>query len=157
MVSDQGAGPQIAAKVRLALLQLAQEAHQGHAFVCSDNPQDYAGALADFQRKTAPWRALPAKPEISEDAYRNRLLAEDALKNHDLNGAALYYEAGIASDPTWAQGWYNVALVYAELKNFIDASDCMKHYVVLMPDAPDARAAKDNIILWEAKAPQPPR
>ena len=80
-------------------------------------------------------------------------MAEDALKNRDLRGAAKFYETGIASDPTWAQGWYNAALVYAELNEYSDAADFMKHYVVLMPDAPDVQPAKDNIILWEAKTP----
>jgi regulator of sirC expression with transglutaminase-like and TPR domain len=75
------------------------------------------------------------------------------LKSKDLNGAALHYEAGVSSDPTWAQGWYNVALVYAELQDYFDAAQCMQHYVMLVPDAQDVRAAKDNIILWEAKAP----
>jgi hypothetical protein len=28
----------------------------------------------------------------------------------------------------------------------------MRHYVLLDPTASDAQAAKDNIILWEAKA-----
>ena len=46
-------------------------------------------------------------------------------------------------------------MLYAEQNDYLDAAQCMKHYVILMPDAPDAREAKDNIILWEAKAPQP--
>ncbi|MGB8887361.1 MAG: tetratricopeptide repeat protein [Candidatus Korobacteraceae bacterium] len=138
---------------RLALLQFSQEAHDGHTIYCSDDAKDYASELADFQEKTATWRALTTKPAISEEVYKDRLLAEDALKSKDLNDAALHYEAGVTSDPTWAQGWYNVALVYAELQDYFDAAECMKHYVILVPDAQDARAAKDNIILWEAKAP----
>lgn len=141
-----------------ALMTLAQDAQAGHPFLCSDDPQDYAAALVEFQEKTAAWRELATKPAVSEEVYKDRLLAEDALKNRDLRGAAKFYEAGIASESTWAQGWYNAALVYAELNEYADAADCMKHYVVLMPDAQDVQPAKDNIILWEAKAPhaQPP-
>jgi tetratricopeptide (TPR) repeat protein len=135
-----------------ALIVLSEAARQGTPFLCSDDPQEHATALKDFEQKTAAWRALDTKPPVSEDIYKYRLLAEDALKNQNLAGAAKYYEAGVASDPTWAQGWYNVALVYAELKQFGDAADCMKHYVVLQPNAADAQAAKDNVILWEAKA-----
>jgi hypothetical protein len=136
-----------------AIMKLAQDAQAGHPFLCSDDPQDYAAALAEFQEKTAAWRELATKPAVSEEVYKDRLLAEDALKNRDLRGAAKFYEAGIASEFTWAQGWYNAALVYAELNEYADAADCMKHYVVLMPDAQDVQPAKDNIILWEAKAP----
>lgn len=141
-----------------AVTKLAQDAQAGHPFLCSDDPQDYAAALAEFQQKTAAWRELATKPAVSEEVYKDRLLAEDALKNRDLRGAAKFYEAGIASEATWAQGWYNAALVYAEMNEYADAADCMKHYVVLMPDAQDVQPAKDNIILWEAKAPhaQPP-
>ncbi|HEY6252036.1 MAG TPA: tetratricopeptide repeat protein [Candidatus Angelobacter sp.] len=149
-----------ALKARLALLQFAQEAHEGRTINCSDDPNDYAGEQADFEQKAAAWRALATKPSISEEVYKDRLLAEDALKNKDLNSAAFYYETGVTSDPTWAQGWYNVALVYAELGDYFEAARCMKRYVILIPDAQDARAAKDNIILWEARASQqgsPPR
>ncbi|MGH9743174.1 MAG: hypothetical protein ACRD51_12595 [Candidatus Acidiferrum sp.] len=137
-----------------ALLAMAQLSNQSHPFLCSDSAQDYVEALVDFQQKTAAWRALTTKPPISDEVYKYRLLAEDSLKNRDLNAAAKYYEQGVGSDPTWAQGWYNVALVYAELKQYADAADSMKHYVVLLPDAPDAQPAKDNIILWDAKAPR---
>ena len=142
-------------QVTHALNTLMQDAQQGKPFICSNDPRDVASALDDFQQKTSAWRALSTKPEISEEVYKDRLLAEDALKKRDLPGAVTYYEAGVTSDPTWAQGWYNVALVYAELQDYSDAAGCMKHYVILVPDAPDVRAAKDNIILWEAKAPRP--
>jgi hypothetical protein len=137
-----------------ALNTLMQDAQQGKPFICSNDPRDLDNALVDFQQKTSAWRALSTKPEISEEVYKDRLLAEDALKKRDLPGAVTYYEAGVTSDPTWEQGWYNVALVYAELQDYFDAARCMKHYVILVPDAPDVRAAKDNIILWEAKAAQ---
>jgi hypothetical protein len=144
-----------AIKARLALLQFAQEVHDGRTIFCSDDPKDYASEQAEFRQKTAAWRALTTKPDVSEEVYKDRLLAEDALKSKDLNGAALHYEAGVTSDPTWAQGWYNVALVYAELQDYVDAAQCMNHYAILVPDAQDVRAAKDNIILWEAKASHP--
>jgi len=140
-------------QLQRALMTMAQQANSGRPYLCSDNAQDYAEALADFQVKTASWRALETKPPVSDDVYKYRLLAEDALKNRDLNAAAGYYESGVFSDPTWAQGWYNAALVYAELKAYGDAAYAMKHYVVLLPNAPDVQPAKDNIILWEAKAP----
>jgi len=136
-----------------ALTQLMIDAHEGHPYTCTDNPGEQQKVeLAAFEQKTAAWRVLATKPPTSDEVYKNRLLAEDAFKNKDLVGAVNYYEAGVAADPTWYQGWYNAALVYSELKDYWEAADCMKHYVILVPDAPDAQAAKDNIILWEAKA-----
>jgi len=149
-----------------ALNQLITDAHEGHPYSCTWNPEDQKAELAAFEQRTAAWRAMPTKLAISEEVYKDRLLAEDAFKNKDLDSAIRYYEAGVAADPTWAQGWYNAALLYAELKNYSRAADRMKHYLILMPDAPDAQAAKDNAILWEAKAgtvvpapitPTPPR
>ena len=132
-----------------ALSRVLYDTLHGHMLPWSASPAEES---ANFQQKADAWRAFATKPEVSEEVYKDRLLAEDALKSRDLSGAATHYEAGVASDPTWAQGWYNVALVYAELNDYLDAADCMKRYIILLPNAPDARAAKDNIILWEAKA-----
>jgi len=139
-------------QLQTALQTLASSARSGRPVVCSDNLRDYDDEFAEFQAKTAAWRALTEKPKVGDEVYKDRLLAEDAVKNRDLNGAAKYYEAGVQADPTWDQGWYNAALVYAELNDYFDAALCMKHYVILMPNAADAQAAKNNIILWAAKA-----
>jgi len=137
------------------LKYMAEAARAGRKVDCTRDAPGSAGELDAFAQNTAAWRALTIKPEISEEVYKDRLLAEDAFKNRNLSGAASYYAAGVASDPTWAQGWYNVALVYSELNDYSDAAQAMKHYVILLPDAPDVRAAKDSIILWEAKTPLP--
>jgi tetratricopeptide (TPR) repeat protein len=139
-------------QLQAAIEALAQRAAQGEAVVCSENPDDYKSQLDDFQAKTAAWRALATKPAPGDEVYKDRLLAEDAIKNKDLTGAIKYYEQGIAAEPTWDQGWYNAALVYAEQKDYFNAALSMRHYVLLDPNASDAQAAKDNIILWEAKA-----
>jgi hypothetical protein len=140
------------AELQGAITTLSDHATKGAHFVCSDDPADYASELASFQAETAAWRALPVKPALSEEVYKDRLLAEDAFKSKDLPAALTFYEEGIAAGPTWDQGWYNAALVYAEMGDPFDAAVCMKHYVALVPDAQDIRAAKDNIILWETKA-----
>lgn len=139
-------------QLQAAIEELAQRVAQGEAVVCSENSDDYKSELDDFQTKTAAWRAMATKPAPGDEVYKDRLLAEDAIKNKDLAAAVKYYEQGIAAEPTWDQGWYNAALVYAEQKDYFDAALCMRHYVLLDPSASDAQAAKDNIILWEAKA-----
>lgn len=56
--------------------------------------------------------------------------------------------------PTWPTGWFDLAMIYAEQKNYADASDAMKHYLELTPDAPDAKSAREQMIIWEDKAKQ---
>jgi len=36
--------------------------------------------------------------------------------------------------------------------NYADATDRMKHYLELAPDAPDAKDAREQMIIWEDKA-----
>jgi hypothetical protein len=42
-----------------------------------------------------------------------------------------------------------MALLYAEKQDFERAVKNMKKYLLLLPDAPDARAAQDKIYEWE--------
>jgi regulator of sirC expression with transglutaminase-like and TPR domain len=43
-------------------------------------------------------------------------------------------------------------MIYAAQNNYTDALDAMKHYLELVPDAPDAQAAREQMIIWEDKA-----
>jgi hypothetical protein len=38
------------------------------------------------------------------------------------------------------------------MKNYPAAAFYMKHYLILQPEAPDAPAAKEKLLLWQAKA-----
>lgn len=103
----------------------------------------------DFQQKAAAWRALPSKPPIPEDVRRHRLLAEHALQEKQFDEAFQEYEAGLELYPVWPEGHYNAALVSAELKGFHIATRHMQAYLELLPDAPDAQAVRDQMIIWE--------
>ncbi len=52
----------------------------------------------------------------------------------------------------WPAGWFNLAIIYAEQNNYAEATDRMKHYLELLPDAPDAKDAREQMIIWEDKA-----
>jgi hypothetical protein len=138
---------------------LASFAKAGHVIHCTDLPADTQADFDAFKQQTTAWRALTTKPAESAEVHKYRLLAEDALANQNMNGVIVYYEDGVEAEPTWAQGWFNLALAYAEAKIYGDAAYSMAHYIILMPNAPDVAAAKDNVILWVAKAqenaPQP--
>jgi hypothetical protein len=40
-------------------------------------------------------------------------------------------------------------MIYGEQKNYTDAADRMRHYLELVPNAPDAKEARDQMIIWE--------
>ena len=115
-------------------------------------PSGREAAWHDFQPKAAAWRALATKPPLGEEADRHRILAENALKEKNMDSAIEHYESALEIQPTWPAGWFNLAVLYAEQKNYADATDAMKHYLELAPDASDAQQARDQMIIWEDKA-----
>ncbi len=108
--------------------------------------------LHDFARRAAEWRALAAKPPLPEPVRVRRLMAEDAIKNRKPEEALHYYELGLDDYPTWPQGWFNAALVASELGIYDAAAEYMQNYLELVPDAPDAQAARDQMEMWKVKA-----
>jgi hypothetical protein len=106
----------------------------------------------DFHALATAWRGLAVKPELPEDARKQRVLAEAYLREKDFRGAIDHYEAGVKACPAWPEGWYNLGLLYAETGSYAYAADRMKHYLELMPNAPDSPTARDKVIIWEDKA-----
>jgi len=113
--------------------------------------EDLSG-IASFIAAAKAWRENPVKPPLSPETDRQRILAENALKEKNLGSAVEHYEAAVEIQPVWPAGWFNLALLYAEQKNYADATDAMKHYLELVPDASDAQAAREQMIIWEDKA-----
>jgi hypothetical protein len=136
----------------MALKRLAEAAHAERSVNCTGNVEYSQPELDKFTQQTAAWRAMATKPALSDEVIKKQLLAEDAVEHKNLRAAVTYYEAGVALDPTWAQGWFNAALLHAEQQDYFDAAVGMKHYLILLPDASDAVAAKTKVLLWEAKS-----
>ena len=105
-----------------------------------------------FSAAAKAWRENPVKTPLSPEADRARILAENALKEKNLDSAIEHYESGLEVQPMWPAGWFNLAIIYAEQNNYADATDRMKHYLELAPDAPDAKDAREQMIIWEDKA-----
>jgi tetratricopeptide (TPR) repeat protein len=125
-----------------------------HALGYLTSAQPLAGdnaAFAEFSEKAAAWREMRPRPELPEGARRYKTLAEEASANKDFEGAASFYEQGLAIHPFWAEGQYNAALLYAETGMYAKAIGHMKRYLELVPNAPDARAARDKMQAWETK------
>ena len=107
---------------------------------------------ADFLQQAAKWRALASKPPIPEEVRKQNVLAENAVKEKLLAKAMIHYETGLKLYPTWPQGWFNSALIAAELGAYADATKYMSAYLELVPDAQDAQSARDQIVIWQDKA-----
>lgn len=113
--------------------------------------QESRALTADFRQKAAEWHALPVKPAISEAVRRHRILAENDVKEKQFADAIEEYEAGLAIDPLWPEGHFNAALLAAELGYYGEAIRHMQAYLELLPDAPDADSARDQLVIWESK------
>ncbi len=105
-----------------------------------------------FSAAAKAWRDNPAKPPLSPEADRHSILAENAIQEKNLDSAVEHYESAVEIQPMWPPFWFNLGMIYAERNDFAHAADRMKHYLALVPDAPDAQAARTKLIIWEDKA-----
>lgn len=105
-----------------------------------------------FQRAVEWFSRQNPKPQLPEEARRFRVQAEGAVREKRLPDAAGRYAEALKIAPWWPEGRFNHALVLAELGRYTEAIREMKRYLMLAPDAPNARAAKDQIYAWEDKA-----
>jgi hypothetical protein len=138
-----------------ALNFLITSARHGDGVDCKAALDDQA-QLDAFAQLTASWRKMYVKPLLPDAVNKDRLLAEDAVAHKDMSVALENYLAGVDTDPSWAQGWFSAALLYAEQQDYDDAVFSMKHYLILLPDGPDAATAKDKLSLWTAKEHEAP-
>jgi len=114
--------------------------------------RDPDAPLRTFTQRAAAWRALATKPPIPEEVRVKRMMAEDAFKSNKPDEALHYYEAGVQLYPTWPEGNFNAALIAGDLGYFDAAIEHMQAYLELVPDAADAQAARDKILIWQTKA-----
>jgi formylglycine-generating enzyme required for sulfatase activity len=118
----------------------------------------FAPALADettndpFQDVVAKYRAANPKPELPEEARKFKVQAEFAVQEKQFDKAMGLYGKALEIAPWWPAGHFNRAVMLGEAKKYRDAMSEMKRYLLLVPDAPDARAVQDKIYQWEGVA-----
>lgn len=105
-----------------------------------------------FRQRAEIWRATNPKPPLDSMADREWILAENATKEKNLDSATQHYEVAVRLQPMWPVGWFNLAMIYGEQNKYAEAADRMRHYLELVPDAPDATNARAQMIIWEDKA-----
>jgi hypothetical protein len=116
-----------------------------------------AQAEAIRKAEIAAWQKRRHKPPLPEEARRNAILAETAIKEKRFIEAIRYYEAGLQVERLWPEGHFRVAMLYEETSDFGKAVEHLHWYLDLVPDADDAPAARDKLAVLEQKAPKAAR
>lgn len=106
---------------------------------------------AAFQEKAASYRALKIKPPMSEEQRKYIVQADAFNERKEYTKAIAFYQKAIEVDPvSYPPAYNNLALLSAQIRLYKSAVRYMKQYLLLVPDAKDARAAQDKIYEWEA-------
>lgn len=108
--------------------------------------------LALFQARAAQYRGMKVKPPVSEEQRKYIVQANALNQRKEYAGAIDLYSKVIDVDPvSFPPAYFNLALLCAQMQRFQPAIAYMKQYLLLVPDANDARAAQDKIYEWELK------
>ena len=111
------------------------------------------GQLARFEPVAARYRALKVKPAMSEEQRKFVVQANAFNQEKNYDKATEKYLKAVDSNPTsYPAAYFNLALLSAQQKHPRRAIFYMKHYLLLEPEAKDARSGQDRIYEWEAMA-----
>ncbi|MBN1904677.1 MAG: tetratricopeptide repeat protein [Deltaproteobacteria bacterium] len=106
--------------------------------------------LARFETLAADYRALSIKPSMSEGQRKVIVQANTLNQKKDYPGTIDLYLKAIELDPvSYPEAYFNLALLYAQIERYHKAIFHMKQYMMLVPQARDARSAQDKIYEWE--------
>ncbi len=92
---------------------------------------------------------MPYTPKMPDDARKYMLRGEALLGDNDFEGSLNEYMKAMKFAPYSSKVYYNIAVVYGQLKNYTKAIEYMEQYIKLAPNAADSQAAKDQITKWE--------
>ena len=105
---------------------------------------------AQAQALTARYRALKTKPPVSEEQRRFIVQANAMNQQKDYGRALELYQKALDLEPlSYPSAYFNMALLSAQLGRFRQAIASMKQYLLLEPEANDARSAQDKVYEWE--------
>ncbi len=111
--------------------------------------QDEARA-AQSAALVAQYRALKTKPPVSEEQRRFIVQANTFNQQKNYGQALEHYQKALDLQPlSYPAAYFNMALLSAQLNRFRLAIAYMKQYLLLEPEAKDARSAQDKIYEWE--------
>lgn len=111
--------------------------------------------LQGSQQRFAPiaeqYRATRRAPAIPESVRRFQIIAETAVRQERFADAVDAYLEGLKRAPWWPEGQFNAALMLGKIHYYDEAIEHMQHYLALVPNAPNARAAQDQIYVWQGE------
>ena len=104
-----------------------------------------------FKPIVEQYRELKVKPIVSEE-QRKYIVQANSFNEQKLYGKAIELnEKAIEVDQTsYPPAYTNLALLSAQVKDFQKAIYYMTKYLMLVPEAEDARSCQDKIYVWEA-------
>jgi tetratricopeptide (TPR) repeat protein len=112
----------------------------------------YDSLLTQFKPVAEQYSALKVKPPVSEEQRKYIVQANAMSQIKDYNKAIDLYNKALELDKTsYPAGYSNVALLSAQINNFDGAIFYMKEFLLLEPEATDARSGQDKIYEWEAQ------
>lgn len=118
----------------------------------ADKDRLLSAELREFEEGVArKYRESEPKPTLPEEARKFMVQANFAFEQKKYADATNLYAKALNISPWWPEGHFNRALILAtsELSNYREAVREMKKYLMLVPNAPNARAAQDKIYQWE--------
>jgi tetratricopeptide (TPR) repeat protein len=113
--------------------------------------QRYDNLLTAFKPLAEKYIALSVKPSMQEEQRKLIVKANFFNQQKEYEKAIEQYEKAIEIDQTaYPAAYNNLALLFAQVHSFNTAIYYMNKYLLLGPEAQDARAAQDKIYEWEA-------
>jgi tetratricopeptide (TPR) repeat protein len=107
--------------------------------------------LNSFQPLVEQYRAMPTKPQVTEEQRKYIVQANIMTQKKEFAKAIEFYAKALEVNPfSFPAAYYNMALISAQQGRYSAAVTSMKKYLLLVPEAEDARAAQDKIYEWEA-------
>jgi tetratricopeptide (TPR) repeat protein len=104
-----------------------------------------------FKQIALAYQKMTEKPEISEEQRKYFIQGNAMAEAMQVTKGIEFYNKAIAINPVaYPAGYYNLACMATLIDNYPLAVCSMKKYLMLMPDADDAREAQDKIYEWEA-------
>jgi len=103
-----------------------------------------------FKQTCQGWSAQNA-PVMPDEARQHQATAESDYARSDLDDAGDEYLAALKVYPCWPEGLHKRAEILGATGWYTGAIDSMRRYLILLPSAPDAQAARNEIAVWQRK------
>lgn len=111
--------------------------------------------IASFEPIAAEYRALRVKPQMTEEQRKLIVQANSSSERKEYGIAIDLFNKAIELNPTsYPAAYFNLALLCEHQHRYTSAITYMKQYLMLVPDAKDARNAQDKIYDWELLTPK---